>query len=38
MSTEPSIETDLAFWREQKFIEGDASVDDVLDDSLSMRR
>jgi len=28
-----SIETDLAFWREQKYIEGDAKVADVVDDS-----
>jgi NitT/TauT family transport system substrate-binding protein len=29
----PSLETDLAFWQEQKFIEGKASVDEVLDHS-----
>ena len=30
---QPSLETDLAFWQEQKFIEGKASVDEVLDHS-----
>jgi NitT/TauT family transport system substrate-binding protein len=29
----PSLDTDLAFWRSQKFIEGKVSVDDVLDQS-----
>jgi len=30
---QPSLETDLAFWQEQKFLEGNASVSDVLDHS-----
>jgi NitT/TauT family transport system substrate-binding protein len=29
----PSLQTDLDFWREQKFVEGKVGVDDVLDDS-----
>ena len=29
----PSIETDLAFWREQKYFEGKAGVADVIDES-----
>ena len=29
----PSIETDLAFWREQKYVEGMISATDVLDES-----
>lgn len=29
----PSIETDLAFWREQKYIEGKVGVADVVDES-----
>jgi NitT/TauT family transport system substrate-binding protein len=29
----PSIETDLAFWREQKYVEGDPKVADVVDNS-----
>ena len=28
-----SIETDLAFWREQKYVEGDPRVADVVDQS-----
>ncbi len=30
----PSLDTDLAFWREQNFIQGQATVDDVLDTSF----
>ena len=31
----PSLETDLAFWREQKFVENDTvEVADVVDDSF----
>lgn len=29
----PSLQTDLDFWREQKFVEGKVGVDDVLDAS-----
>lgn len=29
----PSLDTDLQFWREQKFVEGKVGVEDVLDNS-----
>ena len=29
----PSIDTDLAFWREQKYIEGTISAADVIDET-----